>query len=251
MTCESARWLFEDALRDRLAVADREELGRHLAGCSPCAEAYGRIERQARVVATFGTAVDAPVSLRRWALAVLVRRGRGPRWKSALAGAVAGALLVAGAFSILNRLAEDPLEMLTREVVNDHVRVVLRQRAVEAAPEDPKTLQTIMARVLDFPVPSPFPGNGVNRLIGGRPSYLLQREVACFYYRTPSSLATLFIVPVDRLGGLSRWFPSAPEVRKRGDYQMAFWRSDGLAYFLVSDSSSHELSALTEGIRRM
>lgn len=246
--CNAARGRFEDALRGRLGGTDREELDRHLAGCRACVEAFGRIERQARAVATAG-AVEVPARLRGRVVAMLGRRPGRP-WKAALAGAVAAGLLVAGAFSLLIRPGDDPLVTLTREAVGDHIRVVLRQRAAASPPEDPSTLQAVMGRVLDFPVPLPYAGNGGYRLVGGRPSYVLNREVACFYYRTSSSLATLFVLPAERLGGLRERFPPSPQLRREGKYGMAFWQRGALAYFLVSDASPEEILRLAEAIRR-
>ncbi len=247
--CNAARGRFEDALRGHLSGTDREELDRHLAACRPCVEAFGRIERQARAVASVGGAVEAPALLRRRVVAMLAR-GPGRPWKAALAGAVAAGLLVAGVFFLLTRQGADPLATLTREAVGDHIRVVLRQRAAPSPPEDPSTVRAVMGRVLDFAVPLPYAGNGGYRLVGGRPSYVLTREVACFYYRTPSSLATLFVLPSERLGGLGQRFSPSPQLRQEGKYGMAFWQSGALAYFLVSDASPDEILGLAEAIRR-
>lgn len=254
--CDRARALLEDALHGHLGPDERHVVGAHLTRCTSCRALYDRVDRQRTVVAAFAPRPNAPPALR-----AALSRPPAPRrpagWLApALGGALAATLLLGLALAAHFDFALPPppagsLEALAREAVDDHVRVVLRRRSGASGPSDPKALQALMASVLDFPVPAPARGDGRFQLEGGRPSYVAGRAVACFYYRSPSAYASLFLLPLDRLGRAARAIPDAPEVRERSGHRVAFWRHGDYAYVAVSDGDADELAALATTLRRL
>lgn len=253
--CARVRDLMEDSVHARLGPEDSLLLASHLSRCQPCAALHDRVDRQRALVAAFAPRGAAPADLRALVLRKLTGAGRRAWLRPALGGALAASLLWIVALPLLLRLllappSLAPFQVLVREAVNDHIRVVLRQRTGASGPSDPQALLALMAKVLDYPVPAPAPGEISFRLAGGRPSYLLEQTVACFYYQSMSAYASLFVLPLDRLGKAAAAFAEAPSVAEHGGYRMVYWKQRGYAYLLVSEAAAEQILPLATAIQR-
>ena len=193
----------------------------------------------------------APPALRAAVSRALVRPQR--RWaslQSALVGAMAASVLIALAFmSGLVAWRAATFELLAREVVDDHIRVVLRARSGARGPTDAGEILAAMQPFLDYSVPRPAPGTEQLRLSGGRPSYLQGQPVACFYYGGSGTYASLFVMPVGRLREAASRFSSIPAMQERAAHRIAFWRQGAYAYVLVSEAPTDVVMRLVSGLR--
>lgn len=253
--CERVRALIEDSVHGRLEPHDQSLVASHLAQCPSCTTLHDAVDRQRAAVAAFAPRSMPPRDLRAAVLGELRRHRRRTWLRPALGGALAATLVLAVAFALALGVAwparaPSPFQALLREAVDDHIRVVLRQRAGPSAPHDLEAVHTLMGKVLDYRVPRPAAGDGAFRLAGGRPSYVMERPVACFYYQSPSAYASLFVLPLDRLGDAARSFAESPTVAQRDGRQMVFWKRAGFAYFVVSEAPTDAIMALAAALRR-
>lgn len=247
--CTRARDLIEDAVHGHLGPDAAGFVARHVAVCSACALAHERVDRQRALVASFAPRLRAPDELRA-AVGAAFRRTRRARWRPLLVGALAAGLVLGVAWaSGLVAWRPGMWEVVVREAVDDHIRVVLRQQTGATGPSDATTLQRLSAAVLDYPVPRPGAGDTRFRLAGGRPSYIVGQRVACFYYRSDLGYASLFVLPLDRLTASARRLGPTPSMSERNGYRLAHWRREGYAYVLVSDAPPADVLALASALR--
>ncbi|OGL14144.1 MAG: hypothetical protein A3F92_00740 [Candidatus Rokubacteria bacterium RIFCSPLOWO2_12_FULL_71_22] len=247
--CGEARDLFEDAVHGRLEATAEGRLAAHLSACPTCAALRERLDRQRSAVAALAPRPVAPPELRARLLRGLPGARRHARLGPALAGALAASLVWFLAGTLLPLLTSPgAFERLADEAVDDHVRVVLRQRSGAAGPGEPETLQRLMVDALGYEVPAPRPGDRDFRLAGGRPSYVLKRPVACFYYRSPHGYASLFVAPVDQLEDPARSVGPTPAVIERRGYRLAAWARGGFLYVLVSEAPAADVTRLAAAL---
>lgn len=249
--CQRVRALLEDAVHGRLTPDAHISVERHVADCEACAAIRVSIERQRAVVAAFAPRPAAPPGLREAVLRDLGRSRRRAWLRPALVGAVAASLVLGVAFAALFAWSRpSAFERLAQEAVEDHIRVVLRSRTGASGPTKAHALVRLMEQVLDYRVPLPVAGGGPFVLAGGRPSYVLRQPIACFYYRTPAAYASLFVIPLDRLGGAGAPFAETPRFAERDAHRVAYWARAGYAYVLVSDAPSQQLATLVAAIQQ-
>ncbi len=250
--CSKIHDLIEGSVHGRLRPEVQAGVAAHLDTCRACHTLHDRVSRQRAVVALTAAGIGAPPELRTVLFRSLGRASRYGWLRPALGGALAATLLLLAAATLLLPLAPtvpSPVDALIQQAVDDHIRVVLRQRTGATGPSDPETLRRLMARVLDYPVPAPASGGGQLRLAGGRPSYVAGHTVACFYYQGGSAYASLFVLPLDRLREAAS-FSGVPILVGRQAYRVAYWTRGGLAYMLVSDAPEGEIHQLATSFLR-
>lgn len=247
--CSTIHHLIDESVHGRLGPEAQAAVAAHLDACPACRTLHDRVSRQRAAVALTAGAIEAPPELRAALLRSLSRASRQGWLGPALSGALAATLILVAAATLLLPVGStppSPVGALIQEAVDDHIRVVLRQRTDATGPSDPEALRQLMGRVLDYPVPAPISEGGQFRLAGGRPSYVAGHAVACFYYQGAAASASLFVLPLDRLREAAS-FTEAPVLAGREAYRVAYWTRGGLAYVLVSDApegETRELAAL-------
>lgn len=249
--CARAVALIEDAVHGRLDEESTRFLSAHVERCAPCGLAYRRLDRQRAIVAGFAHRPGAPPELRAAVSHALARPQRRQAWlRHALVGTIAAGVVITLAFSFgLVSWRADAFEVLAREVVDDHIRVVLRAQSGARGPTDAGEILAAMQPLVDYPVPRPAPGSEQLRLSGGRPSYLQGQAVACFYYGGAGAYASLFVVPVGRLREAAARFSSSPALQERAEHRIAFWRQGAYAYVLVSEAPTDVVMPLVSLLR--
>lgn len=248
--CARALDLIEDDVHGRLENGQARFLAEHLENCAACRVAHSRLDRQRGLVAGFIPRPAAPPDVRRAVSGMFRRERRRMVIRGVVGGVVAATLLVALALAA-GLLAWRPgvFDVLAREAIEDHIRVVLRQRSGAGGPTGVTEILASMQPLLDYTVPAPPGGTDRFRLAGGRPSYIHGQPVACFYYRGAGNYVSLFVVPLERLHGAARRFAAAPEVDERDLHRIAYWRQGAYAYLLVSEAPVRDLLPLAAALR--
>jgi anti-sigma factor RsiW len=254
MTCAEARAQLLDLQRGELAPERERELRAHLETCASCARARDAEEALTQLLEERLPLHPASGALKRRLAAIAPARsgtgGRGAATRgSRAAAAAAGAALVAAAVVavvVVNRPASDgALAALTREAVNDHLRVLQRDPPVDVAAGDRHAVKPWFEGRLDFAPTVPAPVAPDMRLEGGSIGYFVDRRAAVVVYALRSHVVTLLVfradgLPWPRAAGAQR---DVARGALRG-YSVFLWRSDGLGYALVGDVDPAELSTI-------
>jgi anti-sigma factor RsiW len=190
--------------------------------------------------------------------AARTRRPKGPwawPWSAALLGAgLAAALTLAVTGFGLTRAAADPRSELTREAVNDHLRVVNSVRPVEIESGGIHQVKPWFTGRLEFAPRVTFSGDADFPLLGGSVGYFRDRKAAVFVFKRRLHTITLLVFTHDGLpwpnNGLKRVGPlSVAQDSSRG-FSLLFWRTGDLGYVLVSDVNRNDLEALATRLDR-
>lgn len=253
MNCEEVRIHLHDFVRRRLEPHFHRDVGAHLQSCPACSGAERAEVALDELLEQRLPRYAAPGALKR-RLGLLMgrpeaaRAGR-TRWTRFLAPALAAGLaLTAGGVLLQQRSASrnGELDRLTSEVVNDHLRVLARQHAVDIESGGTHQVKPWFEGKLDFAPVVPAPGEGELRLLGGSVGYVFDRKAAVVVYQLRLHVVTLLVFRPeglpwpgtgDRPIGPVRGAELAPV---RG-FNVVLWRAGGLAYALVADVNEAEL----------
>ncbi len=170
------------------------------------------------------------------------------RWPRLLAPALAAAALVVAMSVALQRRADDDaaaIAALTREAVNDHLRVLQRERRVEIESGATHQVKPWFEGKLDFAPVVPSPVEPDMRLEGGSTGYFIDRKAAVVVYGLRSHVVTLLVFRADGLPWPSAKGFADERTPLRGalrGFQVFLWRSGELGYALVGDVDPAGLS---------
>jgi anti-sigma factor RsiW len=163
--------------------------------------------------------------------------------------AAAAALAIAGAAVLVDRSVgreRGAVAALTGEAVNDHLRVLQRDRRVDVESGGNHEVKPWFEGKLDFAPTVPAPVAQDMRLEGGTVGYFLDRKAAVVVYGLRRHVLTLLVFRGDGLD-----WPAELEQRERVPVSAALrgfhvfvWRSGGLGYALVGDASPTELAGI-------
>ena len=250
MDCNEAQVMMVDDVRGRLSSEERARLQEHVAGCEACAH-------ESRADAALTDALThrlpqykAPPSLLRRlqppSTATRTDRSRRTAWWSTLAAAAAAlALSLSGWMVYKNTPPPADGEVLTREAINDHLRMTFSEHPVEVASGGIHQVKPWFAGKVDFAPVVGFSGDDDFPLVGGSVAYFIDRKAAAFVFQRRLHKISLLVFPVDGLP----WPRSGPLVtRSARGFNVLFWEANGLGYTLVSDVDAAELAALAERV---
>jgi anti-sigma factor RsiW len=250
MDCNDARTLIFDGVRGRLSPDDRARLDEHVAACEACAHESRVEEALTDALTNRLPKLKAPPSLvrdLRRPLAARAEATRRPAWRSALAAAAVLALSLSGWIAYKGALASNDAEALTREAINDHLRITFSERPVEVASGGIHQVKPWFTGKVDFAPVVAFSGDDDFPLVGGSVAYFIDRKAAAFVFQRRLHKISLLVFPIDGL----RW-PDAANAkavtRSARGFNVLLWQSNGLGYALVSDVDAAELGALAERV---
>jgi len=248
MTCADARDLVLAHQRGALPPGEDTAVREHLASCSACTRADGAERMLTEVLEQRLPQHPASLALKRrlaaeWPETPRVRRSFKRLWLPALAAA---AVVLVAMPLLYQRLVVVPAQRnaLVAEAVNDHVRVLLSQRPMEAESSDMHQVKPWFAGRLDFAPVVAFSGDAEFPLRGGAVGYFLDRRAAVFLYSRRLHAISLFVVRADGLD----WPERRLEMSSRG-FRVILWRAGELGYALVSDVDMGELRTLVAKVR--
>ncbi len=259
MTCADVRPLLVDLQRGRVSLELEREIRRHLESCPGCARATAEEEILTGLLEERLPIYPASPALKR-RLASLAPAPANPEraasaaaqhsWTRPVTLALASAALaVAVATSVARRAADGSgaLASLTIEAVNDHVRVLERDRPVDVESSGSHEVKPWFEGKLDFAPSVPAAAGPEMRLEGGSLAYFIDRKAAAVVYRVRRHVVTLLVFRADGLpwpaakSGVDERTPSRTDAR---GFHVFMWRSSGLGYALVGDVEQAELSRI-------
>ncbi len=258
MSCDEVRELLLDFQRGRLPAAVERELRLHLEACGACARARAEEDVLTELLERRLTRYPASAALKR-RLATLVPAATQPSptsfaprrqfWRVASPALAAAALALAITITFVERSGHDggALAALTSEAVNDHLRVLQRDRAVDVESGETHEVKPWFEGKLDFAPAVPSPVVPDMRLEGGSIGYFIDRKAAVVVYRLRRHLVTLLAFRADGLPGPAGKGVAderTPRRESQRGFEVFLWRSGELGYALVGDVDPVELSGI-------
>jgi len=126
---------------------------------------------------------------------------------------------------------------IEREVVSSHIRSLMANHLTDVASTDQHTVKPWFNGKLDFSPPVSDLATSGYPLIGGRLDYLRGRPVAALVYQRRKHLINVFAWPDEGVADAE-----TPPRTQQG-YHIIHETHGGMAYWIVSDLNSDELSS--------
>jgi anti-sigma factor RsiW len=254
MTCEDVQNQLHDFVKRRLDPVLHAEISAHVEGCASCGAAEQAEYALDDLLEHRLPRYEAPTALKR-RLGLLMGRPGTPARTPMRWARIAAPVLAAGlAFFTLGVLVQRgsgrdaELASLTTEAVNDHLRVLARQRPVDIESGGTHQVKPWFEGKLDFaPVVPALEGTDV-RLRGGSVGYLFDRKAAVLVYDLRLHIVTLLVFRPEGLAwpeaGARQIGPVRGHQTSARGFNAILWHQEGLGYALVSDVNAKELADL-------
>jgi len=141
---------------------------------------------------------------------------------------------------------------LVAEAVNDHLRVLVRDRPLDVESSDSHQVKPWFEGRLDFAPVLAFGGDDDFPLEGGAVGWFVDRKAATFVFKRRKHVMTLLVFPSAGLpfatSGLRRVGRLDVHAAKTRGFEVLLWRDGDLGYALVSDVDEKDLDALAAKI---
>ncbi len=255
MTCAEARIQLLDAARGRLERGAADAVSAHVESCVVCARVKAAERALDDALARGVPRSAAPASLKR-RLALMAgparprRRGAGARTRSLapwLSAAASIAIALGAALWWHGRPVTGPEAPLVAELVNDHLRVLARERPVDVESHGAHEVKPWFEGRLDFAPDVPTPSVPDLQLRGGAVGYVFDQKAAVVLYALRRHAVTLVVTRASGAtagGGVERSGPAQIRHGSLRGFHVAWWKAGDLVYALVSDANAGEVSAL-------
>ena len=143
---------------------------------------------------------------------------------------------------------------MVAEAVNDHVRVLQRDRPLDVESGGIHEVKPWFAGRLDFAPVVSFEGDAEFPLQGGALGYFVDRKAAVFVYKRRLHPVSLFVFRAEGLPWPARGLTSigggAGYTSVSRGFNVILWRAGDLGYALVSDVDARELGRLAAKLAR-
>ena len=236
MNCRAMRDRVQAYADDELGVEGAIEVEAHLAGCSPCRDAFESQRAFRHMVGALYPRQVSPDLERRIAAGL---RSPARRWPL-LASGIAAAVLVAGLVGLLTRGSEAALPSEVRAALDVHRTAEHGSAPLGIASHDAGEINRWLRREVPFFADLPsaetsgfaLHGAGTVELAGTRAAYVL--------YDGTSGPVSLFVLPRHAWPAMGRQLRSGTvEFRwiEAGGHRVLAWTHDPVSYLLVSDAA--------------
>lgn len=261
MDCEDVRLHLRDYQRGHLGPEPHREIRAHLEACPACAHEDAAEHALTEVLERRLPQHPASLAVKRrllaqWPAAPAPRAWwRG--WRRALVPALAAAVALAVGLPLSRELApggRGGASAMVAEAVNDHVRLLQRDRPLDVESGGIHQVKPWFAGRLDFAPVVSFEGDQEFPLRGGAVGYFVDRRAAVFVYTRRLHTVSLFVFRAEGLpwpeGGLTPIGGAAAYTTVSRGFSVILWRTGDLGYALVSDVDAQELARLAAKLAR-
>ena len=263
MDCQDVRLYLRDYQRGQLGPELHRDVRAHLEGCAACAHEDAAEHGLTEVLERRLPQHPASLALKRrlaaqWPAAPTARRPWWSGWRRALVPVLAAAVVLAVGLPLYRERA--PVERansaagMVAEAVNDHLRVLQRERPLDVESGGIHQVKPWFAGRLDFAPVVAFEGDREFPLQGGAVGYFVDRKAAVFVYTRRLHPVSLFVFRAQGLPwperGLTPIGAVAGYATVSQGFNVILWRAGDLGYALVSDVDARELAELAAKLAR-
>lgn len=239
MDCNAVQKQIELYLDDEVTLSDKRDLEAHLEHCSGCQESLNSLKALGSALRQHVVS-DAPSQLRSNVRGLLKdvsgednSMARWAPWLSLSGGAFAlvGALIWG---TLTFNLVATTQRGITDEIIAVHIRSLLVDHIVDVRSVDTHTVKPWFTGKLDFsPMLKDLSGEGF-LLAGGRLEYIKGKTGSALVYKRREHLINVFTIRSGKTNMLHN------HAQEQG-YNIIYWSSSGLSYWVVSDLNMKEL----------
>jgi anti-sigma factor RsiW len=247
MACEVWRDRIDRYLDGELAPSDARAFSDHLHGCADCAaDALARMQLK-KSVAIAGTRYQPSAELRsRIAASVEVQTKPANTWwwRLVFVPALAVAILSV-AVGLYVRTETARRERVSSELTDLHVATLASTSPVDVVSSDRHTVKPWFQGKIPFTFSLPELQGSEFTLVGGRVTYLEQVPGAHLVYQIRKHEISVFIFPARETEAAR-----LPDGASRSlSFNLETWTQDGLRYFVIGDTNTADIEALTKLLR--
>ena len=234
---ENSLQMFVD---NELEAPESSAVAGHLRECPSCSREIANVVRLKRATHVAGQRFTPSAPFQRTMMSQL--SGRKPQrwWTRAMIAIPAAALVALFAVSLVLVSREQAADS-GRELADLHVATLAAANPVDVVSSDMHTVKPWFAGKLPFTFNIPELKGSEYELIGGRMAYFEGAPAAQLVFKYRQHRASVFIVEES---AIRRTAARAP-----ANFTVIDWRANGLAYFLVTDSSPSTMHDLVERLK--
>jgi anti-sigma factor (TIGR02949 family) len=239
VNCEHVERDLHAYLDHELDPIDAATVRQHIVECPECRRRVTELEGLGRLVRSTPYAA-APARLRARVAAQQERRRSATRLASWAAAALVVVAVGAGVTTQWRSTVQG--DALAAGVVDAHVRSLMADHLFDVESTDQHTVKPWFLGRIDFAPPVTDLASIGFPLVGGRLDYIDGRQAAALVYRRARHTINVFELP-DANG------PLAGKVVAIRGFHVVHWRSDGMAFYVVSDLNQAELDDFARALR--
>ena len=245
MSCEHTRTLIHAYLDGELDLVRAIEIEDHLSECPACTLEHDNYRALSSAMRNGSLYYPMPADLPGRVHAALaesvpaeIRTRTLPRRRWIQLGGIAASLAFLAVLTwllgpVLSR--PRPNDLLTRDIVSDHVRSLMANHLTDVLSSDQHTVKPWFRGKLDFsPQVKDLSKQGFT-LVGGRLDYIQDKPVSALVYQRRQHVINLFVWPSTQEGD-----QGVKKIASRG-YNLMNWVKSGMVYWAVSDLNDREL----------
>jgi anti-sigma factor RsiW len=237
--CSSVEPLLGAALDDELDPGQQLQVRQHMEECANCRDSFQEMLHLRDGIRSQANYYRAPQALAE-RLGKAIREEHAPAkkrepqtWKWMAIAASALLALSAGTNVFLSQRGTARTELVTQEVLSEHVRSMITNHQVDVISSDRHTVKPWFGDKLDFsPDVKDLKAQGFP-LMGGRVDYVDQRPVAALVFQRAKHVISVFTWPGK---------PAALRQFSQNGYHVVSWTKDGMTYWAISDLNMEELT---------
>jgi anti-sigma factor RsiW len=138
------------------------------------------------------------------------------------------------------------VSLLANQVVDCHLRSQMAGHLTDIASSDPTEVQAWLTRRLSFQPAIVDASNQGAALIGGRLDYMDNKPVAAIVYRENKKVINVF----EWKSGFAEPANEPPKSLALRGFAIEYWRKNGMAYWIISDSGQMHLDEFSSVIEK-
>ncbi|MGA7914268.1 MAG: anti-sigma factor [Candidatus Acidiferrales bacterium] len=248
MACNDNQRLLHAYFDGELDLVRTIEFEDHLKSCPECSRDFAGQQALRKSLHAANLYQRAPQSLKNKIRAQIPREMQAQPVSTGRRTAiewlvVAAAILIAivlGARIVRNVGGRRQSDLLSEQIVADHIRSLQPGHLYDVESTDQHTVKPWFDGKLDFAPPVTDLASKGFPLVGGRLDYLDHRDVAALVYRRQKHFINVFVWPSEVIT------TKVPETQTIRGYNLVFWQRDSMNFCAASDLNSAELEQFAQ-----